>query len=663
MGFFDSIKQALGFGPEDDNDIEFEGKDATVRPLSSRALPANADSSFHHDNRSLPDSDSDEDSARAAISEQPTRPDPTVIFERVVMVFNESLPGFLQKSVDPARQRQALFDALDDSMKDYFAQLDRNVERRLQTRFETDRRRLQSQIDNLNEKARKEEEENSNAKNLQLSAERQKRALSERVHDLEKQLATLEAENEQYILENKSMANKLRMAALGGDASDDAVAAELTKRDERIAELTKLAAETEQNLALTIKQKNEAEEQLRVASQQIEALKQEIDSKSAVEQDDVELLAKTQKENAKLKAAADEMLAEMRRLQDSLEQAKVKDELGVAMVNDLNAKAHQAKNEAAEAMENLDEMKLQLEIKHSELMKAQTSVAAAEAEMNESIERIAKLEEELSHTKQKLADADTQLLEAQSENTAISGRLAKAQEDLKVVREIQAEMLKLEENQRAADARMQHQKDEIMEKEELIQQLQSDITAKNASMRMQEDTIRRLEDQTDSLRKNVETALYEKTQTESALRSEIDRLRALKGLETPIIQETEVNIVAVAQQADSEGSQADMPDFIIPKEEKAEVPKPRRGRPPKQKTSDEEMLPDNSSEQKESVATDSGNDLDLLDATDWLVATPPEEPKPKRQRKQKAQSADDSFGYKEPERQDPPDNPAQMLLW
>ncbi len=55
------------------------------------------------------------------------------------------------------------------------------------------------------------------AKQAQLSAERQKRALSERVHDLESKVLKLEADCEQYDLEKKSLMNKLKVASVKED--------------------------------------------------------------------------------------------------------------------------------------------------------------------------------------------------------------------------------------------------------------------------------------------------------------------------------------------------------------------------------------------------------------------------------------------------------------
>ena len=593
MGFFDIMKRAMGFSPADDDELEVEGIDATVTPLRQRALPApagNEDNSQETDGGdSQPDTDNSGDGSLRASEEG--RPDASVIFEGVVGIFNEALPAFLRESVDPEKQRQLLFDSLDKSVKDYFEHLEKNVERRLHSRYQAESRHLQEQIEELRRKARKEEEGNSNAKNLQLSAERQKRALSERVHELEKQLASIEAENEQYILENKSMANKLRMAALvDGDV----------EAGERIAEADRKVAEAEGQLAA-------AQEALKLSEERIAELTAAAATQVVAE--DTARVVELEKEVALLR--------------DSLEQARAKDELSRVMVNDLNARAAEARRIAAEKEE-----------------------------------QAASMQADLSGLNEQLA--------------LMTARLAKAQEDLQVVKEVQEQVVKLEESQRVNDAALRRQKDELMEKDELIRIKDADILTKNATLRIKDETIRRLEDQTDSLRKSVETAQFEKAQAESALRSEIERLKALKGITPPVdtvvaTPEVTVEIPVVADSlADTPEIDLtlDLPELVTPEVETAAAPKPRRGRPPKPRQ-EGEAQPSRRKEEKAQAREDADdNDFSLLDSTDWLIATPaPEPPKPKRQRKQKADSSDDAFGYKEPVRQEPPDNPAQMLLW
>lgn len=583
MGFLDMMKKAMGFSVADDDELEVEGIDATVTPLRQRMLPqANADNSVDGDGGTT---SSPEDAAKAQDT-QPTRDDEpgldaSVIFEGVVRQFNEALPSFIRDSVDPEKQRRLLFETLDGSVKNYFDHIEKNVDRRLRVRYEADSRKLQEQIEELRRKAIKEEEGNSNAKNLQLSAERQKRALSERVHELEKQLASIEAENEQYILENKSMANKLRLAAMSDREIDDSCQEILGRETEITAREAEIKAREE-----------------KVASLEAEA-------RAAME---------------KCAKVAD-LEKEITILRDSIEQAKAKDELSRAMVNDLNARAADARKVAAEKEERANELQVQLDSANEQL-------------------------------------------------ATLNARLVKAQEDLQVVREVQEQVLKLEESQRVSDARLRRQADELMEKDELIRAKDADLLTKNTTLRLKDETIRRLEDQTDSLRKSVEAAQFEKTQAESALRSEIERLKSLKGIAPdpePVTAspQAEIEIPAISSSETDIDLTLDLPELVTPEAASISTPKPRRGRPPKPRPAVDPDTPPAALVKKETKLREDDNDLSLLDSTDWLIATPAPEstPKPKRQRKQKAEQADDAFGYKEPVRQEPPDNPAQMLLW
>jgi hypothetical protein len=360
-------------------------------------------------------------------------------------------------------------------------------------------------------------------------------------------------------------------------------------------------------------------------------------------------------------------------MQTALEHAKAQDALGRAMVNDLNGKAAEARKLADERTTQIDSLK-----------------------------------DELVATKEQLATTGQ--------------KLAKAQEDLKVVREVQIQVFQLEEKQKHTDATIRRQKDELMEKDELLRVKDADLLTKNTTLRVKDETIRRLEDQTDSLRKSIENIQYEKSQSESALLSEIERLKSLRGMSTATpTNYANIQVVngavgageadaapaasaantapqtasqspaqsasqpaavgqsapaATAQPAAVNGAAAqprlpieepadngadltlDLPDLMLDQPDTV-VQKPRRGRPPKQKT-DEPAKP-----AKKAVAEEDSTFATLLDSTDWLVATPPTDApnKPRRQRKQKVDADDDSFGYKEPARQEPPDNPAQMLLW
>lgn len=136
------------------------------------------------------------------------------IFAQVLSVFNEALPDFIARSVNPAAQRKLLFDSLDQGIKDYLATIAADADNRCEQRWSKEQTQLRADMDALRRKSEQIEIERAELKQRQLSAERQKRALSDRLKDLEKQVESLEAEREQFDLENKSLLNKLKVMSV-----------------------------------------------------------------------------------------------------------------------------------------------------------------------------------------------------------------------------------------------------------------------------------------------------------------------------------------------------------------------------------------------------------------------------------------------------------------
>ncbi len=144
-----------------------------------------------------------------------TNPDITrQIFTRVVEIINASLPQFIAQAVDPEKQKQYLFDSLDTSVKEYIAALDDAAMQKNAAIWQAEREKIKTDMDALRSRAKDLEDKRNEIKEKQLSADRQRRALSERVHDLEAQILRLEAETEQLRLENTSLINKTKVAAV-----------------------------------------------------------------------------------------------------------------------------------------------------------------------------------------------------------------------------------------------------------------------------------------------------------------------------------------------------------------------------------------------------------------------------------------------------------------
>ena len=209
MPFFDKIRQALGFSDgEDDIDDAIIHDDAPsgmyqhIRPSADKT-PTVQTAQTEAPKPAATVQPSQDASDRAA-----------AIFDRVLEVFNQSLPDFLKQSVDPEAQRKYLYKSLDDGLKAYIASLKDEAAREAEARWRKDNDALQTSVKNLEQRAREIEDKRTEISQKQMSSDRQRRALSERVHDLESTVARLEAEKEQFELERQSMINKLKVAAV-----------------------------------------------------------------------------------------------------------------------------------------------------------------------------------------------------------------------------------------------------------------------------------------------------------------------------------------------------------------------------------------------------------------------------------------------------------------
>lgn len=467
MSFLRTLKRAFGFGGDELDEEELEGIDATVVPLNRHADTASAAPAEtpeqHNAMQNSPKDQAVSDGAAPSAAVLPSQ-----IFETVVRVFNESLPPFLRDSADEQKQRDILYNALDESMKQYLQRLAEDARERCNAHWASERSNLQQQVDDARARVQKEKDESSESKKQQLSAERQKRALGERVRDLETQLAKAEAENEQLSLENKSMANKLRVSAvLGADISPDGEAQKqlVLKINELTAKLDTADAETESlrqalNEARTLVETKEAD------------LKKALDEKQAKADEADAFHASLGKEEA----LRNDLQKEVENLRTALEQSRAKDNLGDAMLTDLNSQLGRLRAE------------------------------------HESLQE--------------------QLRLTQSERTAIQAELDKCRNDLNeangnlaVVEEMHLQLTRLEDARKNNETFLRKQKDELLKTRERVQQLELENAEYASTLQKKDGTIHHLEELTDSLRKTIENNVYEHAQSQSGLRAEIERLK------------------------------------------------------------------------------------------------------------------------------------------
>jgi chromosome segregation ATPase len=195
MNFFSTLKRSLGFSDSDIDEDPLYADTAKDNAISENAIGIN---------NNIPVSQIVPPTFDANVK--------TAIFNKVVEIFNASLPDFMAKSVDKEAQRKYLMDSLDADSKAYIDGLVAEAEKYCEQRWAQINASMTSEIEGLKAKADDIEHKSDEIKQKQLSADRQKRALSDRVHDLETQVARLEAEREQFELENRSLVNRLKVA-------------------------------------------------------------------------------------------------------------------------------------------------------------------------------------------------------------------------------------------------------------------------------------------------------------------------------------------------------------------------------------------------------------------------------------------------------------------
>lgn len=134
-----------------------------------------------------------------------------MIFDKVVEVTNASLPGYLSSSVNAEKQKKYLYDALDMSVKKYLAELDSRAQAKCMALWQNDHDELKRQIETQKQRAADFETKRNEMNEQRLSSENQRRALTERVRVLEETNLKLEAEKEQYEIENRGLINKVKV--------------------------------------------------------------------------------------------------------------------------------------------------------------------------------------------------------------------------------------------------------------------------------------------------------------------------------------------------------------------------------------------------------------------------------------------------------------------
>lgn len=311
MSMMTLLRRAFGFSP--DSEEEEEDYDPTVPTYAAGEHRASRPPHEQHatapaEIKSAPAPDT------AAEKTSGTESLPADLFDAVIAVFNDAQPDFVKKCLDTEAQRKYLIDSIDSRLREQVE----NAAKTSADQWKEEKARLESRIaelegdDNAIAVLRKEN------RRLQLSVDRQKRALLDRINDLESQVARQDEEKERFYSHRKP------------NTSDE----ELSQAKARIEELEAAIASNE------------------------EALKNQVsagdaDPETVSEQE--RQIAERDSRIAELTAECDKLREEAARQSTLREQLEVKTSMSDNMINDLRNQAAAARRE----LETMQEEQLQ----------------------------------------------------------------------------------------------------------------------------------------------------------------------------------------------------------------------------------------------------------------------------------------------------------------
>ncbi len=397
MSFISSIKRAFGFGSDEDDELY---ADTVVSETSDTGTQAQSDAS-------------DASAQPAAEAGQPQAPaiDPEVkakIFHGVVAVFNEALPDFLNRSVDPEAQSRRLSEMLDDGLNAYLDSLVKSACDYAESKVRAASDNARQESSRLRSELQQLEHQRSSIREQQLSAERRRRALDDRVKDLEGQLADVESQREQYELENRSLLNKLKVADFQPGVVEE-MSAQIEQLKAQLAEATNGTPDAGQTAQAP--DTPDTAEALAAAEAERDRLTAECD-RLVAECDRLTAETDTQRD------AAGRAAAEAEEARKALADIRTQLDVNVAMYNDMQTsfaterearqKAEASLVEARQLLDNVYELQSQM-TKVEEMLRKRDERIARLKETNK------KLRDELASEKARAGSADNGLFSLPAE--------------------------------------------------------------------------------------------------------------------------------------------------------------------------------------------------------------------------------------------------------
>ena len=436
MSFFGGLKRALGWSGDDDDDDYI-----TYESSSSEDI-------------------SEENGKDATVSFRDDDEIPDGVFDGLVEIINANLSPMVLKCLDVDAEKKYLYEALGPGFKTFVKDAKERGLEQARAEWEREKGELNSRVEDYKARCETAENDMKEMKAMKMSEERQKLALKERIRNLEDQVASAEAEKEQYDLENKSLLNKLKVSQVRNDANEEAEK-EIVELKAEIARMkaqpvggtsddTVKALEEEYNVKMEIN--NALINDLRAEAAKVKEENSTL--KASVEKSSEELSTVTgdlEKAKAELAEMADNlgMLDDIQEQLDKVEEFKKKKEDEVQGLQKKISILEQEKAKALEAARDEEILKGRIAELEMELSSSNDKASALAQENTDTLSLLHKRDEVVDSQKAELEACKAEIEKVKNDYEALKALHETEKNELKAaeaerVREFQAEIAELQ---------------------------------------------------------------------------------------------------------------------------------------------------------------------------------------------------------------------------
>ena len=409
MAFFRKLRAAFGFG---DDESEEELNEKFLPYEAQHRTPYINPFKKEEEEERIMESQGEEDiavSSGATVVKNGVDELPIEMYNGVLSIINSTIPTFVRECLDVEAEKRAIAKALGPHIKGAIEKARKQIEENAQRKWDSERAEMSARVEQA-ELAGKEAAERAEQDRAKvMSADAQRKAVTERCRTLENRVAELEAEREQFDLENKSLINKVKVAQVHAD--------DAAHYREEAEDLRKQIAELKEKSASEVNAEVESR-----WSDEVARLQQEIAAKDA----DIDTLTKKEQETASELAAVREELNEALATLDianevQMQVDKLSDQIKTrdAKIAEMREQWNKKEAEAAKSYNDVNNANLDLKLKYdllrAEAQKLRDAVANADkdkedalAELQEHLLKSEKENEILRHS------IETQKKEAES---------------------------------------------------------------------------------------------------------------------------------------------------------------------------------------------------------------------------------------------------------